>query len=477
MRKRLIAAAAILAFVGFTALMPKMKAFADQSERVPPTSGILTAIQFSQKLGDMVRSISTMNKGPTAPANVGGTAVDGLEWLDDSGTPWLWKRYINGNWATQGAFKASDSTYIGMIGGGVPASVGSASTVDLGSVPQANVTVTGTATVTGFGSAAPAGIIKFIRFDNALILTNSANLLVPGGYNLTTAANDRAIVTHLGSGVWEITQYTRANGSPIDFAALGEPRMNFQAATLPLHLPGDGRSILRTSYPAYTAKMSRAQNGTRTSGNATITGIADTSRFGVGMPVEGTGINAGCTVANFVANTSITLNSSSCVTASGTSIVTVFLTGYGSGGSSSTIGVPNCQGAVIAGLDPTRARLTLASTGFNADAAAMNVFSGLESRNLSIANINSFTPTASFSGSLSSLNAAIPIREYNPNGATDNTHLSAGSNLGNDAGSFNGSTVTGSVTGTVTVNSLGSGTAHSVHQPTLIAQCDIRVIP
>jgi hypothetical protein len=72
-------------------------------------------------------------------------------------------------------------------------------------VPQANVTITGNVTIAGFGSAAPTGIEKTVRFAGALVLTNSSSLTVPGGFDLTTAANDRAKVTHLGSGNWEIT--------------------------------------------------------------------------------------------------------------------------------------------------------------------------------------------------------------------------------------------------------------------------------
>lgn len=161
----------------------------------------------------------------------------------------------------------------------MPASIASTATVDLGSVPQANVLITGTATVTGFGSSAAAGIIKVIRFDNSLKLMASASLKIPCGFDLTTAANDRAIVTHLGSGTWEVTQFTRDNGLPLDCAALGQPAMSFQAIVPELHLPGDGRAITRTSYPAYTSKMTLAQNGTRVSGNATIT-LANTSGVG-----------------------------------------------------------------------------------------------------------------------------------------------------------------------------------------------------
>lgn len=172
-----------------------------------------------------------------------------------------------------------------------------------------------------------------------------------------------------------MTQFTRDNGLPLDCAALGQPAMSFQAIVPELHLPGDGRAITRTSYPAYTSKMTLAQNGTRVSGNATIT-LANTSGVGAGMPVEGTGINAGCVISTFVANTSITLNSSSCVTSSGTSTVTVFPTGYGASGSSSTIGVPDCQGRAIAGMDGGTGRLT--SSYFGAYANSINVAGGNE---------------------------------------------------------------------------------------------------
>jgi hypothetical protein len=460
------------------ALWPHAAA-ATQNELVPPTSGIYTGIQFSQKIGDAFRSIGSWNKGPTAPANVGGSSVDGLGWIDDSVTPWIVKRYVNGNWVVEGFLDPADSSYAGVIGGGI-GSIASASTVDLNSVPQANVTITGTATIAGFGAAAPAGVVKFLRFDSALIITHSSSLTVPGGFPLTTAANDRAIVTHLGSGNWEITQYTRANGIPIDVAAVGEPRMTFNAATPPLSLPGDGRAITRVSYPAYTAKMSRAQNGTRTSGNATITGIADTSRFGVGMPAESTGVNAGCTIASFVANSSITLNSPSCVTSSGTSTVTVFLTGYGSGGSASTIGVPNCQGAVIAGLDPTRARLTLGSNGFNADAAAMGVFGGGESLTLSLAQL----PTGITAVSAGSLGAQVTSNNWIASSTNDSTGINPGGTGG--AGgtvSLSGFSVSkvvsnGSTSGSLTSTSNNTlGNPHRTVPPTLIAQCDVRVTP
>lgn len=478
----LVAIAAIAGAIAAGAVQSLFSALAVQNELVPPVAGIFTGPQWSQKVGDAFRSLASCQKGATAPANVGGATVDGLCWIDDSGSPWVQKRFVNGAWAIEGYLDPTTSTYAGVIGGGT-GSISSAATTDLSSVAQANVTITGTATISSFGSAAPTGVVKFVRFSGALTLTNSASLLVPGGFDLTTAANDRAIVTHLGSGNWEITQFTRASGIPIDISAVGEPRFSFNAGTPALHVPGDGRALTRTSFPAYFAKVTRAQNGTRTSGNATITGIADTSKFGVGMPVESTGVNAGCTIASFVANTSITLNSSSCVTASGTSTVTVFLTGYGAGGGSTTVGVPNCGGAVIAGRETAASRLT--ATYFGGDSTAMNTFSGGESvtllaNNLAAHNHPVFLNDPGHVHDMgagpfgSATNAFLAITTN-----TITTTLNGGPNYirSNTTGITVRDTAGGGGTANQTASNSTTTTPVRTVQPTVIADCNVRVTP
>src|SRR5260370_23157718 len=97
------------------------------------------------------------------------------------------------------------------------------------------------------------------------------------------------------------------------------------------------------------------------------------------MPVESAGINSGCTIASVVANTSIRLNSPSCVTASGTSTVTVFPYGYGAGGTTTTVGVPDCRGTVLAGRDrndPGSLRNYLTSSYFGANSGIFNALGG-----------------------------------------------------------------------------------------------------
>jgi len=456
------------------------RAFAAQNELVPPTAGIYTGVQFSQLIGDAFRSLASCNKGATAPANVGGTAVDGLCWIDDSATPWTIKIYVNGGWATVGALDPTDSSYAGVVGGGI-GSINSASTTNLGSVPQASVNVLGTTTITGFGSAAPTGVVKFLTFASALTLTYSSALPVPCGFNLVTAANDRAVVTHLGSGNWAFISYQRASGIPVDCASVGKIEYGIVESVPANHVAGYGQALTRTSYPAYVAKVTRAQNGTRTSGNATIASVDNTSGLGAGMPVEGAGIDAGCTIASVTSN-SITLNSAACVTSSGTSTVTVFLTGYGTSGSSSTVGVPDCRGRAIAGRDvdtPGSFAGRLTSSYFGADSKIFNVAGGAESQTLTSAQM----PTHQHDVFLKDPGHTHTVtnQPFYTNNVAGNLAGGVGAGVANIGISTNTTGMTiGSVNGTANDNktaSAGSGAAHAITQPTLIAECIVRVTP
>lgn len=465
------------------ALAPCAATRATQNELVPPTSGIFTGVQYSQKLGDAFRSVASGNSGAGAPANVGGAAVDGLPWIDTTTSMWLKKRYVSGGWATEGAYDSANSAWVGIIGGGAPASIAGASTTDLGSLPQANVSITGTTTIASFGSSAASGIVKIIRFAAALTLTNSAALAVPGGFDLTTAAGDRAIVTHLGSGNWEITQFTRASGIPVDVAAVGKMEFGMFESVPPLHVAAYGQALSRTTYPAYFAKVTRTQNATRVSGNATLTGLSNLTGFGAGMHVEGTGIAAGCTIAGGSGN--IVLNSSSCVTSSGTGPITVFLTGYGRSGDGTTVGVPECRGSTLAGRDrgdPGSFLNLLTTSYFGADSSVFNSTGGHESQTLLATQLPSITSTnpaqaitvnplgnnALFipytSGSITEIigslnNGSAPFPAHNPGSTWVGTATFSGNN-------------------SISVTSTGtSGNPHPIVQPTLIAECVVRVTP
>jgi len=92
--------------------------------------------------------------------------------------------------------------------------IASATTTDLSTVNDGDITVSGTTTITGFGTLT-AGIKKILTFSGALTLThNATSLILPGAANITTAAGDVAIMRSLGSGNWKCISFTRAASLP-----------------------------------------------------------------------------------------------------------------------------------------------------------------------------------------------------------------------------------------------------------------------
>lgn len=89
----------------------------------------------------------------------------------------------------------------------------SASTCDLGSVTTRRVNITGTTTITSFGTRAWAH--KVIRFSGVLTLTyNASTLILPGSANVTTAAGDYCEAVSDASGHWTVISYQRRATAP-----------------------------------------------------------------------------------------------------------------------------------------------------------------------------------------------------------------------------------------------------------------------
>lgn len=88
--------------------------------------------------------------------------------------------------------------------------IASAATTDLGDTVGLYHDITGTTTITGFGTTAAAGTWKLLQFDGALQITyNATSMILPGNANITTAAGDMAMVIHEGSGNWRMLWYTK----------------------------------------------------------------------------------------------------------------------------------------------------------------------------------------------------------------------------------------------------------------------------
>ncbi len=84
--------------------------------------------------------------------------------------------------------------------------VASASTVDLGLIATHNVQVTGTTTITAFGSSADTDTpLYWVKFGGAMIVThNATSLVMPGLVNYTTSAGDCMLCEYIGSGNWRV---------------------------------------------------------------------------------------------------------------------------------------------------------------------------------------------------------------------------------------------------------------------------------
>jgi hypothetical protein len=103
--------------------------------------------------------------------------------------------------------------------------IASATTCDLGSKAAHALEITGTTTITGFGTI-KAGTVKFLNFAGALVLThNASSLILPGGANITTAAGDTAVVRSLGSGNWRCLAFQRAAGAFLPVSAAPTPTL------------------------------------------------------------------------------------------------------------------------------------------------------------------------------------------------------------------------------------------------------------
>lgn len=120
--------------------------------------------------------------------------------------------YFNGAFQLTSIGSFTGST-VGTFGTEAP--LASAATVDLGTVQAHSVQITGTTTITSFGSSASLQAPYYlIRFSGAMTLTyNATSLQLPGNTSIVTASGDSAIAQYLGSGNWRIAFYQYATSA------------------------------------------------------------------------------------------------------------------------------------------------------------------------------------------------------------------------------------------------------------------------
>lgn len=110
------------------------------------------------------------------------------------------------------ALKSGD-TFTGLVNLANGANIASAATVDLSSATGNTVHITGTTGIAAWTMT--AGQVMNIIFDGILTLTHNATTNnLPGAANITTAANDRAVIYYDGATTY-VFNYQRANGTSV----------------------------------------------------------------------------------------------------------------------------------------------------------------------------------------------------------------------------------------------------------------------
>ena len=137
------------------------------------------------------------------------TAFDNCLLRDGTGVPTAATSWNSQRITTLGTPTSSADAARARDGFFTEASIASAGTTDLGTATSHLITVSGTTTITSFGSSASTTFpIYLVKFEGALTLTyNATSLITPSGANITTAANEWALVKYLGSGNWRVIKY------------------------------------------------------------------------------------------------------------------------------------------------------------------------------------------------------------------------------------------------------------------------------
>jgi len=167
----------------------------------------------SQNWNTQRDSLLTMHSGSSRPSY----AQKGTFWLHEtSGIIYFY------DGATDVFFSSIDSTQHRReepMGGGIK-TIATADTIDLGATPESLLFLTGTATVTSFGSSMAAGQVKVCVSNDSFILTHNATTLqLPGNANITTASNDVFAVICTDDSKYKLLFYTQAATSNSEFSS------------------------------------------------------------------------------------------------------------------------------------------------------------------------------------------------------------------------------------------------------------------
>lgn len=168
----------------------------------PSTLARTTVLASSNAGAAVVFSAGTKNVWSDVPASVLALILSAVQTS---------RQVASGDGLTGGGDMSADRT---LKINAAPSTIASATTTNLGSVTTINVVISGTTTITGFGTG--ASLFRVGTFSDALTLThNATSLILPGAANITTVAGDRFVAVSDASGNWTVIDYVRASGKAL----------------------------------------------------------------------------------------------------------------------------------------------------------------------------------------------------------------------------------------------------------------------
>jgi hypothetical protein len=147
--------------------------------------------------------------------------------------------------------------------------IASATTTDLGTIKTLRARVTGTTTITSFGTQPHT--LRWVRFAGALTLThNATSLILIGAANRPTAANDVGLYISDASGNWREIFYSA------DEIGTFTPTLQFGGAAVGMSISAFGYYTKRGNRVFYNLEFTLTNKGSST-GTALIGGLPYTS--------------------------------------------------------------------------------------------------------------------------------------------------------------------------------------------------------
>jgi hypothetical protein len=246
---------------------------ASQGSCIMPTTGTVAGLTLVNDINACNSALLSLNSGASAPLS----PTTGMLFYNTA-TNYI-QQYDGANWLNLWYVDATNHLTSMDIGGGVIGqTIASASTTDLGSIPQPFKTITGTTTITSLGSSAKVGSIHVVVFSGALTLTyNATSLIIPGQTNQVTAAGDNMIAVYLGSGNWRVLHYI-----PITGAAVSSIAGNTGAFTLGNCLANSG-NVLQVAVPCNLGQI----------WGLTLSTAGGSGTFGIALGIAGDPIVGG----------------------------------------------------------------------------------------------------------------------------------------------------------------------------------------